>query len=164
MQQNHPEVGLTRSRFGPVLLAVMVIVALTAATQLRPSRTDEQTTRSAIALPPSVAATETSAATAAVNEEYSWGLEIEGLNLLVSPALDAVRIEGKVSHGGVYEIICWAVGERVTNGNDENPTDDATTFTSDIWWKIHGPSAEGFISNVWFAREVDTKLKTAQCR
>lgn len=154
--------GLSR-RVGPILICLILALGLVIAVQIRPDPVDQQTYGQSIELTAPVAATSTQPARAAVNETYSWGLEIEGVYLKSRPVEDALALETRVVHGEVYEILCWVNGERVTNGNDQNPTDDATTFTSNLWWKIAGPHGDGFISNVWFARTTDTRLGTQQC-
>ena len=142
----------------------IVAAALIISSQLRPNGIDQQTRiPPATQLPAPRAVTDAQRASAAVNEEYSWGLEIEGLNLRSAPLLAAEPIGGRVVHGELYEIVCWVQGERVTNGNDDNPTDDATTYTSTLWWKIDGPEAEAFISDVWFARSNGDILGTQGC-
>ena len=150
-------------RSAMVVGATLVIVLL-AANAFRPSNTDEQTLALEQGeLPAPISATEGRRASASINEEYAWGLEIEGLDLRLEPVLSAEPFGGRVVHGESYEIVCWQVGERVTNGNDENPTDDATTYTSTLWWKILGPQEEAFISDVWFARSDGDLLGAPEC-
>ena len=67
-------------------------------------------------------------------------------------------------HDDRFEIICWAEGDPITNGSDGERADDATQFSSTLWWKIDGGETEGFISNAWLARvESGADLNVPAC-
>lgn len=150
--------------FSAMVVGATLVIVLFAANAFRPSDVDEQTLALEEGeLPAPMPATDGRRASASINEEYSWGLEIEGLNLRIEPVLAAEPFGGRVVHGESYEIVCWQVGERVTNGNDQNPTDDATTYASSLWWKILGPQEEAFIPDVWFARSDGDLLGAPEC-
>lgn len=109
-------------------------------------------------------ATDEIAASAAVDESYSWGLIVEGIGLRTTAEFDTDRTGEVVAHEDEFDIICWTMGDPITNGSDGELADDATQFSSEIWWKVQGLEGEGFISNTWFARvESADELNVPTC-
>lgn len=114
--------------------------------------------------PEPVPATGDVLATASVEESYSWGLIVEGIGLRTTPEFDTDRTGQAVTHEDSFEIICWAEGDPITNGSDGEQADDATQFSTTLWWKIDGGETLGFISNAWFARVEDaSELNVPAC-
>lgn len=88
-----------------------------------------------------------------VDEAYSYGLVVEGVRLWSEPNYASEKV-AVIYHGDRLRVTCYAEAEEVTNGNNNDPSDDATQYWSEIWWHVDDPDAEleGYVSDAWLGR------------
>lgn len=102
-------------------------------------------------------------ASAVVNEYVTYGLVVEGVGVHTAPSRDAERVTN-VRHGQRLDARCWSEGQQVTNSNLQDPSDDAAAYTSRVWYLVETTEGEGFLPDVWFARDGDTgRLNLPPC-
>ncbi len=99
-----------------------------------------------------------------VDEAYSYGLVVEGVGLRGGPDY----VSGKVAtifHGDRLRVTCYVEAEEVTNGNNADPSDDATQYWSEIWWYVDDEEAElpGYVSDVWLGRTDGVLFGLPEC-
>lgn len=56
---------------------------------------------------------------------------------------------GTFSYGQALTARCWTTGQVITDGNNADPSDDAHTFTSDLWFGVDWNGSRGYVSATW---------------
>ncbi|MEZ5231604.1 MAG: hypothetical protein R2749_02690 [Acidimicrobiales bacterium] len=108
---------------------------------------------------------DTRTATATVNETSSYGGPPidDGVGVRARPLLDEPAF-ARIKHGVELTTDCWVEGQRITNGNDADPSDDGATYTTTVWWRVTVEGQVGFITDAWFSRAGnDDKLNLPNC-
>ncbi len=65
-----------------------------------------------------------------------------------SPNNSGTKI-GAFSYGQQLTARCWSTGQVITDGNNSDPSDDARTFTSDLWYGIDWNGGRGYVAATW---------------
>lgn len=56
---------------------------------------------------------------------------------------------GAFGYGQSLIARCWTTGQTITDGNNSDPSDDARTFTSNLWFGIDWNGGRGYVAATW---------------
>lgn len=90
-------------------------------------------------------------AEATIDETDTYGLRLFGVPVRAAPSVDSALV-ATVSHGDRLRATCWAEGDRVTNGFDDQTFDDSYTYTSPVWFRVAVAEGEGYVPDARFSR------------
>lgn len=113
-------------------------------------------------LPEPVVADDGASVELAVDESYSYGLIVEGVSLRSEPNYTSDRVS-LLTHAETYDVSCWVEMEAVTNGNNGDPSDDATQYSSTTWWFVDDDGLNGYVSDVWLGRTDGQTFSLPEC-
>jgi hypothetical protein len=71
-----------------------------------------------------------------------------------APNNSAAKI-GQFGYGQALTARCWVVGQTITDGNNSDPSDDARTFTSNLWFGIDWNGGRGYVAAAWTTKSND---------
>ena len=57
---------------------------------------------------------------------------------------------------------CWTTGQVLTDGNNADPSDDARTFTSGLWFGIDWNAGRGYVAATWTTKS-ENHLSLPNC-